>query len=164
MSASRERLVKLHIDKACISELMGPDGLINLLPLVPIADVPKTILYIRFKFNERTYTDTFDAFWAYFTKVWMFSYDPRLWNIIGSSSVVEQRTNNALERYNRTLHQNFPNPNLSMTSFVSAIRNEANRYVKMCDDICNGHADQITHAVPLPYTFPVDYREFMLRP
>jgi hypothetical protein len=67
----RRRLLELHIDKDLISKLMDKDGLINLLPLVPIDDIPRAIRFIRSKFNEGVSSSKFDKFWSYFVKVWM---------------------------------------------------------------------------------------------
>jgi hypothetical protein len=106
------QLIALDIDVAIVSELMGPDGLINLLPMVPIAEMRKAIAYIRFHFEELEEDKVkFDKFWRYFFKTWLRDYDPTLWNIsamTASGKVVPfeliNRTNNALERYNRYVY------------------------------------------------------------
>jgi hypothetical protein len=70
--AVRRRLLRLYIDKDIISRLMDKNGLINLLTVVPIDDLPKAIRYIQSQFVEMrvgAYKVKFDAFWAYFSKV-----------------------------------------------------------------------------------------------
>ena len=41
--AIRWKLLSFHISKPIISLLMGPDGLINILPIVEVDDIPKAI-------------------------------------------------------------------------------------------------------------------------
>jgi len=61
--------------------LMDKDGLINLIPLVPIDDVPRAFRFIRSIFPEGDAKPKFDKFWNYFEKVWMKECDLNLWNI-----------------------------------------------------------------------------------
>jgi hypothetical protein len=61
--------------------LMEPEGLINILPVVEIVDIPKAVAYIRSKFDEGIYRVQFDNFWRYFLNTWCVKYDPTDWNI-----------------------------------------------------------------------------------
>ena len=80
--AIRRKLLGFKISKEVISELMGPEGYINILTTIPIEEiVPKGIPYIRSKLNEGKYKVEFNNFWIYFEKVWMKSYDPQGWNV-----------------------------------------------------------------------------------
>ena len=60
---------------------MGPTGLINILPIVEIADIPKAIQYIRVRSNEGAYVEHFTKFWRYFEGTWCKKYEPNDWNI-----------------------------------------------------------------------------------
>ena len=79
--AIRWKLLSFHISKPIISLLMGPDGLINILPIVEVDDIPKAIAYIRSKFDEGIYVLHFDKFWKYFLNTWCVKYAPSDWNI-----------------------------------------------------------------------------------
>ncbi len=68
-------------NKQCIlyipTNLIGTDGLINLLTVIPITEiVNKGIPYIRNHFDEGKYSKCFDDFWNYFVSTWMVKYDP----------------------------------------------------------------------------------------
>ena len=142
----RRRLLELYIDKDIISMLMDNNGLINLIPLVPIDDVSRAIRFIRSIFLEGDAKPKFDKFWNYFEKVWMKEYDPKLWNIsamtAGGSVVPDDminRTNhNALERNNREMNNAFPTAHPIMLEFVTVIRSEALRMVQLYEDIKRG--------------------------
>jgi hypothetical protein len=167
-------MLKEHIPADLISELMGPDGLINILPLVPVTELHVAIQYIRSKFNEKTivegkekdYTSKFDLFWSYFEKVWMRDYDSNLWNIssiIASGQLEElvNRTNNALERYNRHLHEHFSTPHPNMVFFATVIRQEANAYVTTVEDIKKQRKARLVHTLQPLFIIPQDYYEFV---
>ena len=77
----RRKLLSFHIPKCMISLLMEPEGLINILPVVEIVDIPKAVAYIRSKFDEGIYRVQFDNFWRYFLNTWCVKYDPTDWNI-----------------------------------------------------------------------------------
>ena len=126
--ALRNKLISLSIPKDIISELMGPDGLINILTVVDEVEVPKAIAYIRAHFNERTYVQQFSAFWRYFEQTWCKKYLISDWNISAIlklpnvDEIVVNKTNNGLERLNRELNHLFPNPHPNMVEFVQTIR------------------------------------------
>ena len=48
---------------------MGPEGLINMLTVLPPAEILKGIQYIRAHLDEGVYVQLFDKFWIYFRKV-----------------------------------------------------------------------------------------------
>ena len=79
--AIRRKLLSFHIPKNVVSLLMGHDGLINILPIVEIVDIPKAIQYIRAHFAEGSYQEHFSKFWRYFENTWCKKYDPTDWNI-----------------------------------------------------------------------------------
>ena len=79
-----------------------------------------------------------DSFWRYFKKTWIVEYYPKYWNISlykDTNDLLRSRTNNPLERYNRTSNDMFPNAHSSMPRFVTTIKGESQRYEKMLKDI-----------------------------
>ena len=78
-----------------------------MLPIIPIDEIPYAIDYIREKFEadlKDSIRSKFDSFWDYFNKTWLKYYDPKTWNISENVAGVQQRTNNALERFNITMN------------------------------------------------------------
>ena len=51
---------------------------------------------------------------------------------------LETRTNNALERYNRSMNDKFPTPYTSLPVVVQTIKLESYKQVKKCENICRG--------------------------
>lgn len=51
---------------------------------------------------------------------------------------IQNRTNNALERYNRTLNDKFSLPYPSLWKFLTSLEEEARYQVKILEDIRNG--------------------------
>ena len=74
-------------------------------------------------------------FWQYFNHTWIKLHKPDLWNIHSalqsedSETVLINRTNNPVERFNRRMNELLPTPHPSMVSFVNAIRSECDRSV-----------------------------------
>jgi hypothetical protein len=85
-------------------------GLIELLTVIPLNEV-KTfgIPYIReqMKDEEDLNKIAYDLFWEYFDKQWLQKKTNTDWNLadIRKSMHLANRTNNPLERYNRTLNE-----------------------------------------------------------
>lgn len=77
--AIRRKLIKSGIPFPMITRLMNPVGLINLLPMVPVPEIPKAIAYIRSVFDEGDYVVNFDVFWKYFLSTWCTRYNPGLY-------------------------------------------------------------------------------------
>ena len=62
-----------------IQQLVGKDGLINLLTVIPPDEiVTKGIPYIREKFDESNINVQMNEFWRYFIKTWTESYEPKV--------------------------------------------------------------------------------------
>lgn len=175
--AMRRKMLQLHIHETLISEIMDVNGIINILPEVPISDIEtKAIPYIRQNFNTtlrngRSYDAEFERFWKYFIDTWMTKYPPRLWNIhamvchlsgdINSTnlnSVIINRTNNGLERFNRKLNTSFPCSHPNMRTFVNTIRSMSLDYVDTYTRIKNKlelphkHQQLTTYIIPNSYT------------
>ena len=142
--AIRRKLVKqFHIPLNMVSELMDGNGLINLLNIIPVNEIiVKGIPYIRAHFDEKTYSRQFDEFWVYFVKTWMKYYSPTDWNInhiisMGTESMESiciNRTNNPLERFNRTFGEimgNHPN----MVNFLKGLLKISEDYLDLMSRI-----------------------------
>ena len=80
---------------------------------------------------ESIYFDKFNMFWEYFRKTWLESYDPAIHDVIqNNDNTLINRTNNAVERFNRKLNEEFPNAHLPMTSFVSSLQKITHEYAE----------------------------------
>ena len=83
-----------------------------------------------------------EKFWTYFNKFWMRS--PSFivtWNVFGhykEETMKLQRTNNGLERYNRTLNSKFHRKQ-SLLSFIKVLEEEAREQLSKLDGIRNGN-------------------------
>ena len=127
----RRYLLKRGIPQTSITLLVGADGHINLLTVIDPDELPKGIAFVRHKMNEApNEKGLYDRFWRYFQKTWIDGYGFKQWNIHAIVSredkddIMINRTNNPLERYNRTFRDNFPHPHPSMTDFVRVIRSQ----------------------------------------
>ena len=79
--------------------------------MIPIAEIEnRGIPFIRATYNVKEDSlERFDKFWTYFRNNWLVRYPPEDWNINGkySKDLLVNRTNNPLERYNRTLQERY---------------------------------------------------------
>ena len=77
--ALRRKLEYSGISKHDISDLMGQNGKIDVLTIIPIDDIlVKGISYVRSLMNE---TNNIMGWWRYFKKTWIVEYNPKYWNI-----------------------------------------------------------------------------------
>jgi len=163
--ALRRKLEYYHIPKNEISELMGHNGKIDILTVIPIDEiVVKGIPYVRSLMDERGNVMGWDTFWRYFIKTWTIEYKPTYWNVslYKDMDVLRNRTNNPLERYNRTLNEMFPTPHPTMTQFVSTIKGESQRFVEMLKDIEEMRQEPVKHKpVKIPH-IPIQYEMFSI--
>ena len=61
------KLDQLHVSREVASSLIGENGLIDLLTVIPVSEIlPKGIPYIRCHFDESGFPDKFKQFWRYF--------------------------------------------------------------------------------------------------
>ena len=88
----------------------------------------------------------------------MVKYPPSLWNYNAQMrDEIINRTNNPLERFNRTLNKAFPTAHPNMDNFVSTINSISGRFVDLLKDIQRGRARPPHHEpVPVP-TIPAAY-------
>ena len=83
------------------------------------------------------------TFWKYFHKQWvnkqsMFD----VWHLLDENGDIKDfqaRTNNALERYNRHMHQLFPSPHPSIITFVDKIKQESDAQIFRMKNIEGDH-------------------------
>jgi hypothetical protein len=93
----------------------------------------------------------------------MKNYTPDLWNINSvitredARSVMINRTNNPLERYNREMNESFSVAHPSLAIFVSTIRLKSDEYVKRLGRISDGFEVAPHHAPANVYVIPVNY-------
>ncbi|KAE8912720.1 hypothetical protein PF005_g24031 [Phytophthora fragariae] len=81
-------------------------------------------------------TEKWSKFWKYFVRTWIKKYKPEDWNVYGVQDIVN-RTNNPLERYNRTLNRAMGEPHPDIGKFVVVLEAEAQRYVDSLADVAN---------------------------
>ena len=180
--ANRRKLLSLNIPEDTITRLIGTDGIINFLCILPYDLIPKGIQYIRKKMDEGHLKSKFDEFWCYFNKNWMKKtrhfqdktglYLFTSWNIshlIDSKGkllkdeegmdVAVNRTNNPLERFNRKMNEDIPiHP--SMSVFVEGIKRISNEYVDVMNATRMQKGRKQVHApVNLP-RIPADFASF----
>lgn len=124
------------------------NGLLELLTVIPIEEIIQYgIPYIRsqMQIEEQSHKGLLDKFWTYFSDTWLKRYDPKDWNVhhlkqnqaeFNSDDNLINRTNNPLERYNKTMNAAFGhNGHPSMIQFLTQIRSEACNYSKTLDCI-----------------------------
>jgi hypothetical protein len=165
--ALRRKLLELRLPKQLISAFLGPAGLINILTVVPLEEIEsKAIPYIRANFDEGPHVAKFDIFYNYILKTWMKRYDPKLWNLhhihtnYSEEDILINRTNNPIERFNRTMNEHFPTPHPTVVNFVQTINEIANGYVTLLHNIKKRKTQPPVHSpVPIPCV-PEDYSCF----
>ena len=64
-------MIELRVPQHLISRIIGEDGLINFLPVIPPEDVLLGVDFIRERAMEEDHTAKLDIFWRYFRKTWM---------------------------------------------------------------------------------------------
>ena len=131
----------------------------------------KGIRWIRSQVDETGSQAGFKVFWNYFSGTWMKRFPPYLWNIarhLGSTLTEEvdrvtliSRTNNALERYNQTLGNLFPN-RPTVPDFAQQIAAQAQSLLEDIELINNGEKAKPVH-VHLPGNLPHEYSSYVIQ-
>ena len=165
-----------------ISRLVGSDGLINFLTVIDPTLMAKAIRYIRANMNEGEWESVFNKFWTYFEKIWM-----RLtphhtdkgrflvtsWNIFhliktdGSLKQTEEgcdvmvnRTNNPLERFNKTMNERVPK-HPTVTNFVDCVKRITHDYVCQMEATRKGLGRKMAKRAPVNIPkIPADFISF----
>ncbi len=143
-------------------------GLLDLLTVIPINEiVTKGIPYLRSKLDKRHggSVELWDLFWVYFQKTWIKKFKPALWNVhhlLKKGVSMRNRTNNPLERYNRTMKTLFPVPHPSVEQFVEVIKKEADRFLEEGRDILLGHQARPKRLNVVSKELPKEYLDFVV--
>ena len=137
--AIRRKMKDIGIHSEQVEWGMTKDVL-DYLTVIPRDEIRgKEIDYVQSIIDPHVETDEdkfkWGLFWEYFTRYWLSS-DKVIasWNVYGEE-LVQNRTNNPLERYNRTLNDKFPTPHPSLLSFVTTIEEESCHQVTRLSDI-----------------------------
>jgi hypothetical protein len=165
----RRKLGVLKIPVSVISSLVDSNGLLNILTEIPIPELAKGIAFIRHTFDEREFVEQFDNFWKYFVRTWVNTYEPKLWNVNGvtnptsGKSLIVNRTNNPLERFNLKLGTSFSKFGTPrMADFVTTIKDISEQYYSEYNMIKNGHFVRTSnvHKEVTVHTIPSTYYSF----
>jgi hypothetical protein len=158
--AIRQKMMDCNIPKNLISEMIGSGGLLEVLTVIPIGEIEtKGIPYVRSKCKEEGYLSSFNQFWNYFKSTWLDRFPPSDWNINGKimKDNVINRTNNPLERYNRTIASCFKVSHPNMDTFVRELRTLCNRYVTTYNNVKNGYSTSVQRSPIKHFKIPEDY-------
>ena len=149
--ALRRKMKKLNIEDQYVSMAMHKN-VIDVLTVIPRDEiVRKGIPYVRSILDQEDVEgrEKWNSFWDYFTKFWCSSMDfIETWNIIDRNEEyydLQNRTNNALERYNRRLNDVFPTAHPSLLLFVQTIEIEARYQFQRKQDATMGRIIAVPH-------------------
>ena len=113
-------------------------------------------------FVEEDERERWDQFWDYFSKQWMPIKDS--WNISGEDDQYRKyvnRTNNALESYNRHVQELFKRGGkVKLLEFVEITEKESRQQPQYLHDIHNGRQKQPTRDNNCIPKIPVEYLAF----
>jgi len=99
----------------------------------------------------------------------MKSYDPQGWNVHDlmkredRDQIITNRTNNLLERFNRTMNEEFPYAHPNMGSFVTTIKKLSNQYVLKMNSIQKLQKKRQNHLKLYEHHIPEDYEKFKIK-
>jgi len=134
------------------------EGVLDVLTVIPHEEIEtKGIAYVKSKI-PKTNNKKWEQFWKYFKSTWLTRYNKEDWNINGVKNA-QNRTNNALERFNRTLNNSFSTAHPNLLNFVETIRKESFEIVKKLNLIrlekekLPKHRHGIANKIPLAYSF-----------
>ena len=134
--AIRRKFVKLGITKEKIKIAMLP-GHLDMLCFVKEEDMDLGIDYVRCHMDEGQEQSKWNLFWKYFNTVWIQTYGVRAWNVsqsIDENLALKNRTNNALERFNRTVKTAL-GIHPALPKYVEGIRDLSCEYIGRIDNI-----------------------------
>ena len=103
---------------------MMQKGNLDILTITKKEDILKKIKKLNKKLNSND-KKKWKRFWAYFMKVWIKGYDFEYWNIstiLKKKINITNRTNNALENFNKQLNSYFINPHPNIFAFIKGIK------------------------------------------
>ncbi|KUF91609.1 Hematopoietic prostaglandin D synthase [Phytophthora nicotianae] len=160
--ALRRKLIDLRIPKETVSHVMA-SGAIDVLTVIPIDEIAeKGIPSVRSRVDESGHRVKWDTFWRYFKRTWMRTYDPALWNVNAISETMDivNRTNNALERFNRDLNESFSSAHPNLLPFMAVIKQKSKDHVELIEDIRHHRQEAPPHGNLITVEIPAAYRAF----
>jgi len=153
-----KKIKKLGIEPNEASLAMQP-GCLDVLSIIPHEEVKSIgITYVKslLPSNEK-----WNKFWVYFEKTWLGRYEIEDWNVSGSKPEdIRNRTNNALERFNRTLNTDFPNAHPNLLNFAETIRKRSFETLKTLNLIRLEKEKPPPHSQSVSINIPVQYNKF----
>ena len=160
--AIRRKLKSSGIDNEIVSYLMKP-GVLDVLTVIPADEIlTKGIRFVQHKLKERFGNKDdvkLNVFWMYFKNTWTNLFSVQFWNIHDKNELMN-RTNNALESYNRRFNDLFATAHPSLQQLIIAIQGEVKRIEAKIDDIKAGRMSSGTHK-QLPLHVPTsEYESF----
>lgn len=190
--ANWKKLREYHVPDNIIYRLMGGtrrvtnettgivedqyvQGLLDLLTTIPIEEITKYgIPYIQQQLESDIINsiigDSLTRYWSYYIKTWLKLNNPETWNIsslIPDDNENEEirfinRTNNGLERYNRSLNDEFGNAHPNIIKFVEVIAAKQMKLVEECNMIMNKSMEPPVHKPPTIPVIPTDYPQYKI--
>ena len=112
------------------------------------------------------YVTEFNSFWKYFVETWMERYSPKDWNInaqifADGEALIINRTNNPLERFNRTMNQMFTVAHPTMAQFVNSISQISTDFKTRLADVQRGISRPPAHDPFEPPVIPQEYLSYI---
>ncbi|KAF4137405.1 hypothetical protein GN958_ATG13404 [Phytophthora infestans] len=138
--ALRRKILQLRITG---NEVMMRKGCIDRLTIIrrmnispPSVDEVRSMIKRDYYEKEISYSrDNWKQFWKHFKKIWINKSKPEWWNISSVRKDIFNRTNNPLERYNRTLNSTFPGSHPDLIRFISVIEKQSRETARLLSDI-----------------------------
>ena len=159
---------KFHIPQEQVTLLLGPQGYINILFVIPVEEIRDFgIPFVRSQMDESGRQQQWENFWRYFDTTWCKSYEPSDWNLhaittrVDAEDILINRTNNPLERFNRRMNDSFPNPHPNMASFVETIKSISHEYLADYEHIRKGRKRTGVHPSPVIPEIASEYYAFV---
>jgi len=135
-------------------------GAMDILTIIPHEEIEKK--GIAFVQSHFTNSPLWDKFWKYFRNTWLKRYKYEDWNIYGLEDV-QNRTNNALERFNRTLNDQFPNAHPNLLNFSETVKKQSQEHFKTINLIRLGKEKTPKHDIGVVREIPVEYINFQYK-
>jgi hypothetical protein len=156
--ALRRKMLELRIPVDHVSKAMEK-GFLDVLTVVPHDRIEKkAIPFVQTKLkgaiNMTQHKGKWDKFWSYFKNTWLSLYPVSCWNISGMNNdgvPIINRTNNPLERYNRTLGDAFKSAHPDLLTFCEVVKEESLRYLTEMEDVRLLRRDPPAHAPEYVY-------------
>eukprot|EP01034_Spumella_vulgaris_P034631 gene34631-42719_t len=163
-NAIKRYLESLKMGDEVVSYMMQI-GKMDLLTIIPVSEiVSKGIPFLRSMIDESACQDKWNKFWVYFIKNWILLHKPETWNIhthVQNKVSMKNRTNNPLERYNRTMGEHFARGNPSVEEFIEVIKWECDNFLDEGHDILNFLREEPVRQDVVPTKLPLDYLVFI---